>query len=77
MKQKKIMNKGKTQRDSSKRSGEGNYRSETSAENNLKKQYNLIREDIVKLRNDLQKGYDMAKEVMEKRNILGQILKSK
>lgn len=44
--------------------------------NDLKKQYKLIREDILKLREDLQKGYDMAKGFVDKKT-LKQFLKEK
>jgi hypothetical protein len=44
--------------------------------NDLKSQYKLIREDILKLREDLQKGYDMAKGLMDKKT-LKQFLKAK
>ncbi|MFP5386271.1 MAG: hypothetical protein ACLGHN_09355 [Bacteriovoracia bacterium] len=42
----------------------------------LKNQYDLIREDILKLRTDLQKGYDMAKGFVDKKT-LKQLLKAK
>lgn len=41
----------------------------------LREQYKVIREDIIKLRNDLQKGYDMAKGAVEKKSFLNQIFK--
>lgn len=43
----------------------------------FREQYEVIRDDIMKLRTDLQKGYDMAKDVVEKRGILRQLLKAR
>ena len=42
---------------------------------NLKEQYRIIRDDILKLREDLSKGYDVAKQTLTDRNTLTQILK--
>ena len=33
----------------------------------LKEQYEVIREDLMKLREDLSKGYDLAKSTIEKK----------
>lgn len=44
---------------------------------NLRQQYDLIRDDILKLKEDLQKGYSMAKVAVEKKKIFDQILKLK
>lgn len=54
----------------------GSKVSKTLADNGLVDQYKVIREDIMKLREDLSKGYDMAKSLMDKRN-LTQMLKLK
>lgn len=43
----------------------------------LKEQYNIIRKDLMKLRDDLTRGYDMARNVMEKKGFVRQLLKSK
>jgi hypothetical protein len=43
----------------------------------LRDQYDVIREDIMKLREDLQKGYDMAKGAVDRKNLLGQLFKSR
>lgn len=43
----------------------------------LKEQYEVIREDIMKLREDLSKGYDLAKSTLEKKGLIGQLLKSR
>ncbi len=41
----------------------------------LANQYNIIREDLRKLRSDLSRGYDMAKEAADKRSIIRELLK--
>lgn len=43
----------------------------------LREQYDVIREDIVKLKGDLQKGYDLAKGAVDKKSLLNQIFKSR
>jgi hypothetical protein len=43
----------------------------------LREQYAIIRQDLQKLRDDLHKGYDMAKGMVEKRSFLGQIFKAR
>ena len=48
---------------------------EGSVEQKLRNQYVVIRDDLKKLRDDLQEGYDMAKEIVEKKNILGSLMK--
>jgi hypothetical protein len=48
-----------------------------ASEGSLREQYELIKDDIVKLSNDLRKGYDMAKNIVEKKEILDQLLKFK
>lgn len=48
---------------------------ESSVEQKLRKQYVVIRDDLKKLRDDLQVSYDMAKEIVEKKNILGSLMK--
>ncbi len=50
---------------------------DSTAMGSLKDQYEIIRNDLVKLRDDLQKGYDMAKNVVEKKSFLGSLLKTK
>lgn len=47
------------------------------AVSDLREQYHVIREDIMKLRDDLQKGYDMAKGAVEKKSLIGQLFKSR
>lgn len=44
-------------------------------ESNFLSQYKIIREDLMKLREDLGKGYDLAKDSIEKRTILSEIMK--
>lgn len=41
----------------------------------LRDQYEIIRNDIMKLRDDLNKGYDMAKSMVDRKTILNQLLK--
>lgn len=43
----------------------------------LKDQYDVIKEDFLKLRRDLQKGYDMAKDTVEKKSFLNQLFKTR
>ncbi|WPU65445.1 hypothetical protein [Peredibacter starrii] len=43
----------------------------------LKDQYNVIRKDLLKLREDLAKGYDMTKNLVEKKGLWKQILSAK
>lgn len=42
----------------------------------MKDQYEIIREDLMKLRDDIAKGYDMAKDLLDKKSLRG-ILKTK
>jgi hypothetical protein len=42
----------------------------------LIEQYDLIRKDVLKLGEDLSKGYDLAKSKLEKSGLIGQLLKS-
>lgn len=43
----------------------------------LKEQYDVIREDLLKLREDLSKGYDLAKTTLEKKGLISELLKSR
>lgn len=43
----------------------------------LSEQYEIIRSDILKLRDDLSKGYDMAKGMIERKGLINQLLKAK
>lgn len=43
----------------------------------LREQYDVIREDLIKLRDDLQKGITMAKGAVDKKKLIGQLLKSR
>lgn len=47
------------------------------AEPTLGEQYEVIRRDILKLRDDLSKGYDMAKGMIERKGFINQLLKVK
>lgn len=44
---------------------------------NLKEQYEIIRDDVLKLRTDLQKGYDMARGMLDKKTLLRDLRKAK
>lgn len=48
-----------------------------SPEAELKNQYHLIREDLNKLRDDLAKGYDMARTWIDKKSSLKSFLKAR
>lgn len=41
----------------------------------LVQQYRIIRDDLVKLRDDINKGYGMAREAVEKKTIFSELLK--
>ena len=43
----------------------------------LKEQYAVIRQDIVKLKDDIQKGYDIARLIVERNGIWGQFIRSR
>lgn len=43
----------------------------------LKGQYDVIRNDLLKLRDDLGKGYDMAKGMMDKKVLVKELLNTK
>ncbi|MCM2349663.1 MAG: hypothetical protein NDI69_06560 [Bacteriovoracaceae bacterium] len=47
------------------------------SESNLKEQYDIIRNDLLKLREDLSKGYDMAKSMVDRKTLVKQILSTK
>ncbi len=47
------------------------------AEPTFSEQYEIIRSDILKLREDLNKGYDMAKSMIERKGLINQLLKTK
>lgn len=49
----------------------------TNLDPSLKEQYNVIRKDLLKLREDLAKGYDMAKNLVEKKGLVKQFLNTK
>jgi hypothetical protein len=51
--------------------------SKPSPEAELKDQYYLIRDDINKLRDDLAKGYDMARTWIDKKGALKSFLKTR
>jgi uncharacterized protein involved in exopolysaccharide biosynthesis len=62
--------------------GSSNTASTSSSKNKsiiqpLREQYDVIRKDIIKLRDDLNKGYEMTKEVVEKKGLISQLLKSR
>lgn len=40
----------------------------------LREQYDVIRKDLLKLRDDLAKGYDLAREALDKKSIMKQLM---
>ncbi len=44
-------------------------------ESGLAQQYRVIKEDLMKLREDVTRGYDMAKEAVDKKTILNELMK--
>ncbi len=66
---KKILQKNKTLINRSK--GKNSSKRVDLVEESFRKQYGVIKDDFIKLKDDLQKGYDMAKEIVDKKNILG------
>jgi hypothetical protein len=49
----------------------------TSVIDPLKDQYEVIRQDVLRLRDDLSKGYDLIKETFEKKGIISELLKAR
>lgn len=49
----------------------------TAPEPDLKQQYKIIRDDLLKLREDLEKGYDMAKSYVGKNGLISTVLKAR
>lgn len=49
-------------------------RSESSA---LVEQYQVIREDLMKLKDDLSRGYNMAREMYDKKTLMKDLMKIK
>ncbi len=47
----------------------------TSVIDPLREQYDVIREDLLKLREDLSKGYDLARSTLEKKGVISELLK--
>lgn len=43
----------------------------------LKRQYKIIRDDLLKLREDLETGYDMAKSYVGKKGLIATVLKAR
>lgn len=80
MSQKKHSHTGKILKGMTKRASKPNeetQKSRNSTVDGLREQYDVIREDILKLRDDIQKGYDMAKGAVEKKSLIGQLFKSR
>jgi len=46
-------------------------------QNGFKDQYEIIKNDLVQLRTDLMKGYDMAKVWMEKKGSVRELLRTR
>ena len=49
----------------------------TNSSDELKDQYEIIRKDLLKLRDDLTKGYDLAKNLLNRKTLMRELLKSK
>lgn len=47
----------------------------TSEDSALMEQYRVIKEDLLKLRKDVTRGYDMAKEAVDKKTIISELMK--
>lgn len=43
----------------------------------LKDQYEIIKQDVLKLREDLSKGFDLARSTLEKKGLISELLKAK
>ncbi len=43
----------------------------------LSEQYNVIKKDLLKLREDLSKGYDLTKGLIERKGFINELLKVK
>lgn len=43
----------------------------------LREQYNIIKKDVLKLRDDISKGYDLAKGLIEKKGLVSELLKAR
>lgn len=53
-----------------------NKKAESGSERSvLVEQYKVIREDLMKLREDITRGYDMAKDAVDKRTLLSELMK--
>ena len=48
---------------------------QTEDESGLIEQYRVIKDDLMKLREDLNRGYDMAKEAVDKKTIISELKK--
>lgn len=49
----------------------------SEADATLKQQYEIIKSDLLKLREDLEKGYDMAKTQLNSKSLIGAVLGKK
>lgn len=49
----------------------------TSIIDPLKDQYEVIVQDVMKLREDLSKGFDLARSTLEKKGLISELLKVK
>ena len=43
----------------------------------LREQYDVIRDDLLKLREDVTKGYDLAKGFLNKKTIMNELMKTR
>ena len=66
-----------SQKSQSRRSKKVTKNSSPEDQAELKKQYDIIRKDLLKLRQDLQKSLEVAKEMIDKKGFINQLLKSR
>lgn len=52
-----------------------NSETETTEDSGLAEQYRVIKDDLMKLREDLNRGYDMAKDAVDKKTIISELMK--
>jgi hypothetical protein len=70
------MSKKASQPKSSNSETEESIEGEVVDTSTLREQYEIIRTDILKLREDLSKGYDIARSMLEKKGFITQLLRA-
>jgi hypothetical protein len=51
--------------------------SSTKGDASLREQYEVIREDLLKLRDDISKGIDLAKKYVDRKTLIQEFLRAK